>query len=142
MIEIRKYRGHIRNWQALCEELGIEKIYDSYVEMLEDKDIDAVLVCSSTDTHADIAIAAAKAGKHVFCEKPDAVSVEEAVRMNEAAKKAGKTLMIMRNNRFVAPSQYAKKYIDAGKMGEIYCGRCGWQRRRGIPGKGGWFTTK
>ena len=62
--------------------------------------------------------------------------------MNEAAKKAGKTLMIMRNNRFVDASKYAKKYIEKGAMGEIYCGRCGWQRRRGIPGKGGWFTTK
>ena len=48
------------------------------VEMLEDKDIDAVLVCSSTDTHADIAIAAAKAGKHVFCEKPVDLTPEKA----------------------------------------------------------------
>ena len=43
---------------------------------------------------------------------------------------------------FKAASKLAKKFIDDGKMGEIYCGRCGWQRRRGIPGKGGWFTTK
>ena len=50
--------------------------------------------------------------------------------------------MIMRNNRFSPASQYAKKYIESGAMGDIYCGRCGWQRRRGIPGKGGWFTTK
>ena len=54
----------------------------------------------------------------------------------------GKTLMIMRNNRFLDASVMAKKFIDRGEMGEIYCGRCGWQRRRGIPGKGGWFTTK
>ena len=62
--------------------------------------------------------------------------------MNDAAKAAGKTLMVMRNNRFTDASKLAKKFIDDGKMGEIYCGRCGWQRRRGIPGKGGWFTTK
>ena len=63
-------------------------------------------------------------------------------KMNAAAKAAGKTLMVMRNNRFTDASKLAKKFIDDGKMGEIYCGRCGWQRRRGIPGKGGWFTTK
>ena len=62
--------------------------------------------------------------------------------MNDAAKKAGKTLMVMRNNRFVDASVFAKSYIEKGKMGDIYCGRAGWQRRRGIPGKGGWFTTK
>ena len=117
-------------------------VYTDYKELLKDESIDSVDICTPNYLHSIIAVAAFEAGKHVFCEKPDAVSVEEAVRMNEAAKKAGKTLMIMRNNRFVAPSQYAKKYIDAGKMGEIYCGRCGWQRRRGIPGKGGWFTTK
>jgi predicted dehydrogenase len=48
----------------------------------------------------------------------------------------------MRNNRYLNTMRYLKKFIEDGKMGEIYCGRCGWQRRRGIPGKGGWFTTK
>ena len=62
--------------------------------------------------------------------------------MKNAADEAGKVLMVIRNNRFATASQYAKKFIEAGRMGEIYCGRCGWQRRRGIPGKGGWFTTK
>ena len=66
----------------------------------------------------------------------------QALAMRDAAEKAGKTLMVMRNNRFTDPSVYAKRFIDEGKMGDIYAGRCGWQRRRGIPGKGGWFTTK
>ena len=50
--------------------------------------------------------------------------------------------MAMRNNRFRADAKFVKRYIDAGNMGGIYAGRCGWIRRRGIPGKGGWFTTK
>jgi predicted dehydrogenase len=62
--------------------------------------------------------------------------------MADAAKASGKTLMVMRNNRFRPESTYLKQFIDAGRMGEIYTGRCGWQRRRGIPGKGGWFTTR
>ena len=128
--------------EKLIRSYGVSKVTKDYKDILNDKDIDAVLVCSSTDTHAAISIEAINAGKHVFCEKPDAVNVEEVMKMNDAAKAAGKTLMVMRNNRFTDASKLAKKFIDDGKMGEIYCGRCGWQRRRGIPGKGGWFTTK
>ena len=118
------------------------EIYTDYHELLKRKDIDAVDICTPNYLHSEIAVAAFKAKKHVFCEKPDAVSPEKAIAMKEASEKAGKLLMVMRNNRFSDPSQYAKRFIDAGKMGDIYAARCGWQRRRGIPGKGGWFTTK
>lgn len=117
-------------------------VYTDFRELLKDETIDSVDICTPNYLHSIIAVAAFEAGKHVFCEKPDAVNVEEVLKMNRAAEKAGKTLMIMRNNRFSPASQYAKKYIESGAMGDIYCGRCGWQRRRGIPGKGGWFTTK
>ena len=117
-------------------------VYSDYKELLKDESIDSIDICTPNYLHSIIAVAAFEAGKHVFCEKPDAVSVSEVMRMKDAADKAGKTLMVMRNNRWVSASKYAKKYIESGRMGEIYCGRCGWQRRRGIPGKGGWFTTK
>ena len=117
-------------------------VYTDYRELLQDGSIDAVDICTPNYLHSVIAVAALNAGKHVFCEKPDAVSVEEVLKMQHAAEENGKLLMVMRNNRFVGASQYAKQYIGSGRMGEIYCGRCGWQRRRGIPGKGGWFTTK
>ncbi len=117
-------------------------VYTDYKELLKDETIDAVDICTPNYLHSIIAVDAFNAGKHVFCEKPDAVDVSEVLKMNDAAEKAGKVLMVMRNNRFVNASQYAKKFIDAGRMGDIYAGRCGWQRRRGIPGKGGWFTTK
>ncbi len=118
------------------------KTYTDFNDLLADENVDAVDICTPNYWHSKIAIAALKAGKHVFCEKPDAVSPEEALKMKKAAEETGKVLMVMRNNRFAAPSVYAKKMIDAGKVGEIYAGRCGWIRRRGIPGKGGWFTTK
>ena len=117
-------------------------LYTDYQELLKRADIDAVDICTPNYLHSEIAIAAFAAGKHVFCEKPDAVSPKKAIAMKDASEKAGKLLMVMRNNRFSDQSQYAKKFIDAGKMGDIYAARCGWQRRRGIPGKGGWFTTK
>ncbi|NLL17342.1 MAG: Gfo/Idh/MocA family oxidoreductase, partial [Clostridiales bacterium] len=113
-----------------------------YKELLKDDSIAAVDICTPNYLHSIIAVEALEKGKHVFCEKPDAVSVSEAQRMKAAAEKSGKVLMIMRNNRFLPVSQIAKEYIDNGNMGEIYAGRCGWIRRRGIPGKGGWFTTK
>lgn len=118
------------------------KVYTDYKEMLKDASIDAVDICTPNYMHSVIAVDAFAAGKHVFCEKPDAVSVEEALKMKQASEQSGKTLMVMRNNRFCPSSIETKKYIEAGNMGEIYAGRCGWIRRRGIPGKGGWFTTK
>ena len=117
-------------------------VYTDYKELLKDESIDAVDICTPNYLHSIIAVDAFKAGKHVLCEKPDAIDVTEVLKMKNAADEAGKVLMVIRNNRFVTASQYAKKFVEAGRMGEIYCGRCGWQRRRGIPGKGGWFTTK
>ena len=117
-------------------------VYTDYKELLRDESIDAVDICTPNYLHSIIAVDAFRAGKHVLCEKPDAVSVEEVLKMKNAADEAGKVLMVIRNNRFATASKYAKKFVEDGRMGDIYCGRCGWQRRRGIPGKGGWFTTK
>ena len=118
------------------------KKYADYREMLEKESLDAVDICTPNDLHSEIAVYALEHGKHVFCEKPDAISFEERKRMSEAQQKSGKVLMVMRNNRHTAGSLYLKKCVEAGEFGEIYAGRCGWIRRRGIPGKGGWFTTK
>ncbi len=116
--------------------------FTDYNELLALDGLDFVDICTPNYLHSTIAVKALDRGINVFCEKPDAVSVEEALKMQGAAEQSGKHLMVMRNNRFRTDSQYLKKFIQDGKMGDIYCGRCGWQRRRGIPGKGGWFTTK
>jgi len=118
------------------------KEYTDFRELLKDDSIDAVDICTPNYLHSIIAVEALERGKHVFCEKPDAVSVGEVQRMKAAAEKSGKVLMVMRNNRFMHISKLAKQFVEEGRMGEIYAGRCGWIRRRGIPGKGGWFTTK
>lgn len=113
-----------------------------YRELLARPDIDAVDICTPNHLHSEIAIAAFQAGKHVMCEKPDATDPVKAEAMKAAAEQAGKLLMVMRNNRFTDASKMARRFIEAGKMGEVYAARCGWQRRRGIPGRGGWFTTR
>lgn len=118
------------------------KCYVDFYEFIKNPDIESIDICTPNYLHAPFAIKALEMGKHVFSEKPDSVSVEDVTKMKEAAEKAGKTLMVMRNNRHEGPSKKLKALIENGEFGEIYCGRCGWIRRRGIPGKGGWFTTK
>ncbi len=128
----------------LAEKHGVptDRVFEDYHDVIALPDVDAIDICTPNKFHSIIAVDALNAGKHVFSEKPDAISVEEANKMKDAAEKNGKILMVMRNNRHSAPSKFLKKYIAEGNMGEIYAGRCGWQRTRGIPGKGGWFTTK
>lgn len=128
--------------QKVADEHGIPDVYEDYSELIARDDIDVVNVCTPNLYHSEVSVAALQAGKHVFCEKPDAINPAEAVKMAEAAKASGKVLMVMRNNRYRPVSRFLKSYVENGHMGEVYAGRCGWVRRRGIPGKGGWFTTK
>ncbi|NOU88314.1 gfo/Idh/MocA family oxidoreductase [Paenibacillus sp. LMG 31460] len=128
--------------EQVAQKLGVALCFEDYKELLLRDDIDAIDICTPNVYHSIISIAALQAGKHVFCEKPDAVNPAEAQKMADAAKASGKILMTMRNNRFTPAAQFLKRHIRDGGMGEIYTGRCGWIRRRGIPGKGGWFTTK
>ncbi len=128
--------------ERFAELFGGCEIYTDYKDVLNIEGLDAVDICTPNYLHSIIAVDALNKGINVLCEKPDAVSVEEAKKMKAAADKNGKLLMVIRNNRFLAQSQYLKQYIEHGNFGRIYAGRCGWQRRRGIPGKGGWFTTK
>jgi len=118
------------------------KLYTDYRKMIEDEELDAVDICTPNNIHSEAAVFALEHGLNVMCEKPDAVCVAEAEKMKAAAEKSGKTLMVMRNNRYRPTTKFLKQYIAEGKMGEIYAGRCGWIRRRGIPGWGGWFTDK
>ncbi len=133
-----------RKINAFQKEFHLENVpaFTDYKDLLQVEGLDFVDICTPNYLHSVIAVEALEQGLHVFCEKPDAVSVAEAQRMMAAAEKSGKKLMVMRNNRYRKTARYVKNFIEEGKMGEIYCGRCGWQRRRGIPGKGGWFTTK
>jgi predicted dehydrogenase len=78
----------------------------------------------------------------VFLEKPMAMSVAEADAIVAAAKKNGKTVQMGMVNRFKGAAQSLKKFVDAGRCGNIYHAHTYWYRRRGIPGFGGWFTTK
>ncbi len=105
--------------QELADKYGIEKVYADYKEMLADKEIDAVLVCSSTDTHADISIEAAKAGKHVFCEKPVDLTPEKVKAVIDAVAEAGVKLQVGFNRRFDHNFAHVRALINEGKVGNL-----------------------
>jgi predicted dehydrogenase len=125
-----------------AEEFGVPNVYTDYAEMLKRGDIDGVSVCTPNYLHAPMTIAAFEAGKHVICEKPLAIKPEEGEAMVAAGKKAGRIFMTAFNNRFRGDTQTLKRFIEQGELGDIYYAKTGWVRRRGIPGFGGWFTTR
>ena len=105
--------------QELADKYGIEKVYNDYKEMLADDEIDAVLVCSSTDTHADISIEAAKAGKHVFCEKPVDLTPAKVQAVIDAVAEAGVKLQVGFNRRFDHNFAQVRNLINEGKVGDL-----------------------
>lgn len=103
--------------EKLAAKLGAQKSYTDPQAMLNDPDIDAVVIASPARTHAELVVAAAKAGKGVFCEKPMAVTLEEADKAINAAEEAGVTLQVGFNRRFVSGFTAAYEEIKAGKIG-------------------------
>ena len=93
--------------------------YASYEELLADKEIDAVSVCVANNAHADITIAALKAGKHVLCEKPMATTIEDCEAMVVAAKESNRYLMIGQNQRLAKAHEKARELISQGVIGEV-----------------------
>jgi predicted dehydrogenase len=109
------------------------KVYENYKEVLQDSTIDIVHVCTPNDSHAEIAIAALEADKHVMCEKPMAKTAADARRMVEAAKRSGKKLTVGYNNRYRSDSLHLHKLCEDGELGEIYFAKAHAIRRRAVP---------
>jgi myo-inositol 2-dehydrogenase/D-chiro-inositol 1-dehydrogenase len=103
--------------QKVANELAIPIAEKDYRVLLENKDIDAVVICSSTDTHAQIISEAAQAGKHIFCEKPIALDLEKIDKAIAAVEKAGVKLQVGFNRRFDPSFRKAKKMVAQGKIG-------------------------
>lgn len=106
--------------KAAAEQLGWEEAATDWREVVRRKDIDIVDIATPGDSHAEIAIAAAKAGKVVFCEKPLANTIKEAEKMLAAVKKAGVLHMICHNYRRAPAVMLARQLIDQGKLGRLY----------------------
>ncbi len=102
-----------------AKQYGFAEYNTDWRNVVERPDIDIVDICTPNDTHAPIAIAAAKAGKHVMCEKPMAMSVAEAESMLAAAKESGVVTMVSYNYRHTPALQMAKRLIEQGRIGNI-----------------------
>ena len=123
------------------------KVYAAAEEMFADPAIDAVSICAANYAHADLAIKALKAGKHVLCEKPMAVTIEECEAMLAAAKQSGKRLLIAQNQRFAKAHMTAKQMLEEGVIGKVITfrstfGHGGPETWSISPGKDTWFFDK
>jgi len=95
------------------------KVFDSYAAILDDPDIDAISDCSPNHMHHIITREALEKGKHVLCEKPMAVTLEESRIMIEASEKSGKKLMVAHNQRVAEAHRKAREILDGGSLGRV-----------------------
>src|SRR5690606_21172147 len=105
---------HIRGTKL---EASVDYLTNDYNEILADPQIDAVFICSSTDTHVDIIVEAAKAGKHIFCEKPISFNFQETQRAIEATQEAGVYFQVGFNRRFDKHFRKAFEEVRNGTVG-------------------------
>jgi len=107
--------------EAFAKKYGAKKWYETWQELIEDEKVNAVYVATPVYLHAKITIAAAKAGKHVLCEKPMAMNVNECDRMIEACKTNRVKLGIAYYRNFYPAVRRAKEIISSGELGKISC---------------------
>ncbi|WP_440767027.1 Gfo/Idh/MocA family protein [Natronorubrum sp. DTA7] len=115
-------------------------LYEQRAELFEE-DIDALVITTPNKFHEPVAVDAMKQGIDVFIEKPLAHSLESAERITEVAAETGQVCMIGFQSRFINVCNILKWYIDEGKLGEITHIEASYTRRRGVPGRGSWYTS-
>jgi predicted dehydrogenase len=106
--------------KAFADQWGYESIETDWRKLIARKDIDAIDICTPNNTHAEIAMAAAKAGKMVLCEKPLSMNGPEGRKMVAVVEKAGVPNMVWYNYRRVPAVTLAKQFIDEGRLGQIF----------------------
>ncbi len=124
------------------EMYGIQKRFITGEELIDSGVCDVVSIAVPNKYHKELTIRALTKGMHVLCEKPMAMNALEAQEMLNVAEQCNKRLMIDFSYRFTPQAQALKAKVDAGELGFPYYGRTVWLRRRGMPGFGGWFSTK
>jgi predicted dehydrogenase len=125
-----------------AEQWDVPAYYTDVRTMLSESDADAVSIIVPNKFHCELAVQCLNAGRHVFCEKPPALNAAEVRRMMDAAEANRKLLMFNFNNRARPESVAVIAQVRRGTIGRINSAQAKWIRRTGIPGFGGWFTTK
>src|SRR6185503_1190974 len=105
--------------EAYAKKFGARRAYTSHDDLLRDREVDVVAIHTPNALHAELAIAAARAGKHVFCDKPMATSVADAERIVRECEKAGVKLGVNFHNRFMPSFVETRRIIASGEIGEV-----------------------
>ncbi|QHT63842.1 Gfo/Idh/MocA family oxidoreductase [Paenibacillus lycopersici] len=121
-------------------EFGIPAVLESPEALIQSADVDAVIIGVPNQFHAELALQAIEAGKHVLLEKPMGINAAAAKRILKASEKSDKVVMVGHQMRWESVPMQIKAQIDRGELGKIYTAKTGWFRRKGIPGWGTWFT--
>lgn len=111
------FADDLKDWFSTS---GAEKLTKDYRELVSDPEIDAVFICTSTDTHVEIIREAAKAGKHIFCEKPISFSEEETLKAYEAVQKAGVKFQVGFNRRYDRNFSKVKQLVEEKVIGDLH----------------------
>jgi myo-inositol 2-dehydrogenase/D-chiro-inositol 1-dehydrogenase/scyllo-inositol 2-dehydrogenase (NAD+) len=109
--------------KAACDELEIDTWHTDYRNVLADDSVDAVVIVTPTKYHCEIAIEAAKAGKHILCEKPMAMTYDECEQMEQAVEQYGVKLQLAFMRRFDQSFMEAKRVVDSGAIGDVVMAR-------------------
>lgn len=128
--------------REVAQKNGIPYAFGDALELFKRKDVDAVVIAVPNKFHAPLTLAALEAGKDVMVEKPMALNVAECRAMNAAASKRKRILQVGFVSRYSSAARKAQEMVSKGRLGKVYHAQANYYRRRGVPGLGGWFTTK
>lgn len=128
--------------KLMAEKFGVEKTYQDYNDLINDPEVEAVIVVTPDQKHAEVSIAAMRAGKHVLCEKPMSLNLDECREMIKVSEETGKKLMVGQICRMAPGFIEAKKLVDSGVIGELYFVESEYAHDYSlIPGADNWRTT-
>lgn len=122
---------------------SIPYTYKNYIDLLGNKEIDVVVICTPSGLHSLISTSVLKAGKHVLCEKPMALNVADAKKMNDVAREQKRALFEVKQNRYSPAIRELKTAIDKGSLGKILMGNITvrWNRPQSYYDSNDWYGT-
>jgi predicted dehydrogenase len=126
--------------ESRARDNGIPLVIKTNEELIHHPDIDAVIIGVPNQFHAELAVQALEANKHVLVEKPMGIHADAARKILKASEKSDKVLMVAHQMRWESVPMQIKEQVERGELGRIYSAKTGWFRRKGIPGWGTWFT--
>ena len=128
--------------RALASRYGVPSVYDDIEDLLGHEQLDALLVCTPNHLHEPHILAALSSGLHVLVEKPAALSSQSTQRIQRAADRSGKVVMVGMNHRYRPDTQTIRSFVQGGELGELDSIRAGWHVARPTRAPLGWRQRK